>query len=204
MKTLIGEVELVERASGLFVPASIYHGLDQKNFDDFEQLWRPRLKAARASVATWAEAAALNAQDSHWDWKKIAVEAEKTIGEETYALEAAGQTQGLMLISEKFARLPTQLGRELVYVEFVSTAPWNRPELVTDPRYKGVGIALLGTAISKSVELGFGGRIGLHSLQQSESWYQDIEELTDVEYDTAKKMRYFEMTEAGAMAFVSG
>ena len=85
-----------------------------------------------------------------------------------------------------------------------STAPWNRAKLVKDPRYKGVGIALLGTAISKSVELGFSGRIGLHSLQQSESWYQGIEELTDVEYDTAKKMRYFEMTEAGATSFFSG
>jgi hypothetical protein len=203
MKTLIDDVELVERASGLFVPASIFHGLDQKNFDDFEQLWRAPLKAARASVATWAEAAALNAQDSHWEWKEKAIAAENTLGEETYALEAAGQTQGLMLIGVNFARLPTQLGRELVYVELVSTAPWNRPELVTNPRYKGVGIALLGTAISKSVELGFGGRIGLHSLKQSESWYQGIEELTDVEYDTAKKMRYFEMTEAGATAFFS-
>lgn len=204
MKTLIGEVELVERASGVFVPASIYHGLDQKNFEDFEQLWRPPLKAARAKVATWAEAATLNAQDSHWEWKDKAIQAEKTLGEETYALEAAGQTQGLMLISVSFARIPTQLGRELVYVELVSTAPWNRPELVTDPRYKGVGIALLGTAISKSVDLGFGGRIGLHSLQQSENWYRGIEELTDVEYDTVKKMRYFEMTEANATAFFSG
>jgi hypothetical protein len=204
MKTFVDDVELVERASGLFVPATIFHGLDQKNFDDVEKLWRPSLNAARARVATWAEAAAIDAQDSHWEWKDKAIEAENTLGEETYALEAAGQTQGLMLISVKFARLPTQRGRELVYVELVSTAPWNRPKLVTDPRYKGVGIALLGTAITKSVELGFSGRIGLHSLQQSETWYQGIEELTDVEYDTAKKMRYFEMTEAGATAFFSG
>ena len=204
MKTFVDDVELVERASGLFIPAKIFHGLDQKNFDDFEKLWRPPLKTARASVATWAEAAALDAQDSHWEWKEKAIEAENTLGEEAYALEAAGQTQGLMLISVQFGRLPTQRGRELVYVELVSTAPWNRSKLVKDPRYKGVGIALLGTAITKSVELGFSGRIGLHSLQQSESWYQGIEELTDVDYDTAKKMRYFEMTEAGATAFFSG
>lgn len=203
MKTFVGEAVLIERGSEREIPAVIYHGLDQKNFDDFAQLWRPPLQAARASVATWVEAAALDAQDSHWDWKEIAIEAEKIIGNETYSLEAAGQTQGLMLISEKFARLPTQRGLELVYVELVATAPWNRTKLVTDARYKGVGRVLLSTAISKSADLGFKGRIGLHSLKQSETWYQDIKQFTEVEFDTKKNMRYFEMTEENAIAFGS-
>jgi hypothetical protein len=203
MKTFIDEVELVDRATGLFVPASVFEGLDQKNFDDFEQLWRPPLKAARASVATWAEAATIDAQDSHWEWRDKAIAAEQILNQETYAVECNGQTQGLMLTGVDFARLPAQRGRELVYVELIATAPWNRRKLVTDPRYKGVGIALIGTAITKSVELGFNGRIGLHSLRQSETWYQGIEELTDVEYDAVRKMRYFEMTEANATAFFS-
>lgn len=203
MKTFLGEAVLIERESGLAVPASIFHGMDQKNFDDFEQLWRPRLKAARASVATPAEAAAISAQDSHWEWKDKAIAAESILGQETYAVEAAGQTQGLMLVSVDFGRIPTQRGLELVYVELVATAPWNRPRLVTDARYKGVGRVLLSTAISKSADLGFKGRIGLHSLKQSESWYQDIKEFTDVEFDAEKNMRYFEMTEANAAAFVS-
>lgn len=60
---------------------------------------------------------------------------------------------------------------------------------------------LVGTAISLSVDLGFNGRIGLHSLPQSSSWYQGVG-FTDVEYDIEKEMRYIEMSESDAAAFV--
>jgi hypothetical protein len=108
-----------------------------------------------------------------------------------------------MLVDVGFARLPEQLGRELVYVELLATAPWNRPKFVPDPRYKLVGRLLVGTAISLSVDLGLGGRIGLHSLPQSESWYQTVGGFTDVEFDADKRMRYYEMTAAAAMTFIS-
>jgi hypothetical protein len=49
--------------------------------------------------------------------------------------------------------------------------------------------------------LGFKGRIGLHSLPQSEPWYQKIG-FTDVGPDPTKKMRYFEMTEVQAAGFI--
>jgi hypothetical protein len=59
----------------------------------------------------------------------------------------------------------------------------------------------VGTAISLSVDLGFEGRLGLHSLPQSEDWYRKAG-LTEVEFDKPKRMRYFEMTGAAALAFV--
>jgi len=59
------------------------------------------------------------------------------------------------------------------------------------------------SAVSLSYELEFNGRLGLHSLPQSESWYRDVAGFSDVEYDAPKRMRYFEVTEAQAAAFLS-
>ena len=203
MKELLGERILVERSTRAEVFAEVFRELDQRNFDDFENLWRPVLVAGRARVASPEEAAAINVQDSHWEWVDKAVEAQRIMGRDTFAIECAGQTQGLMLTDVGFGHLPAQRGRELVYVELLATAPWNRRKLVTDPRYKGVGRILVGTAISLSVELGFAGRIGLHSLPQSESWYRDAGGFTDLGLDPVKQMHLFEMTESDAAAFVS-
>lgn len=98
---------------------------------------------------------------------------------------------------------PAEIVGIRTYIELLATAPWNRPKFVSTPRYKGVGRILLGTAISLSVELGFKGRIGLHSLPQSERWYRNEAGFTDGGYDSAKTMQYFEMTGAQAAAFIS-
>lgn len=203
MKELLGERILLGHGTRIEVPALVFRELDQKNFDDFENLWRPPLKAARSRITTAEEAAGISIQDWHWEWADKAIEAQRIMGRDTFAVECAGETQGLMLTDVGFGQNATQKGRELVYVELLATAPWNRPKLVPDPRYKGVGRVLIGTAISLSVDLGFAGRIGLHSLPQSESWYRAAGGFTDLGFDSSKKMHYFEMTESDAAAFVS-
>lgn len=202
MKQLLGAALLVDRSTGTDAPAEVFRTLDQKNFDDFERLWRPMLKEARSRVASWNEAARVDAQDSHWEWVEKALEAQRIMGRDTFAVECAGVTQGLMLVDVGFGRLHDQRGRELVYIDLLATAPWNRTRLTPDARYKGVGRVLVSTAISLSVDLGFGGGIGLHSLPQSEDWYRTVG-FTDVELDDAKRMRYFEMSAADALKFVS-
>lgn len=203
MKELLGERILFVHGTGAEAAALVYRELDQKNLDDFETLWRPPLTAARNRVKTADEAAAISIQDWHWEWATKAIEAQRMLGRDTFAVECNGETQGLMLTDVSFGRIPSQKARELVYVELLATAPWNRPKLVSDPRYKGVGRVLIGTAISLSVDLGFNGRIGLHSLPQSESWYHAVGGFTDLGIDLANKLRYFEMTESDAAAFVS-
>jgi hypothetical protein len=203
MKQLLGRRDLQARATGDFVPAEIYQELDQKNFDDFEQLWKPMLEARRAEFPTWAQAAAGDAQDSHWDWVGKAIDARRTMGQESFAIEC-GETQGLMLVDvTHFGRLNPKKPQELVYVDLVATAPWNRAKLISAPRYKGVGRLLIATAISYSQEMGFDGRLGLHSLPQSASWYRDEAGFTDLGLDAAKRMLYFEVTAAQAAAFLA-
>jgi hypothetical protein len=202
MKQLLGQVDLYNLVSAAYDKAEIYQELDQKNFDDFDQLWKPILAKRRAEVHTAAEAAEADVQDAHWDWIEKSKVAARTLGQETFAVEC-GKTQGLMLVDlNGFGRLDVQRGRDLIYVELLATAPWNRRNAVPSRHYKSVGRVLIATAISLSIDTGFHGRLGLHSLPQSESWYRDIAGFTDGGFDAPKRMRYFEMTKDQAMAFL--
>jgi GNAT superfamily N-acetyltransferase len=205
MKELLRTVALLNRGSKEFEEAQVYRELDQKNFDDFDQLWRPMLEARRAEFESWEAAAEGDAQDSHWHWAEKAVDASTSMADETYAVECAGETQGLMLVtSAAFAKLDIHRGREIVYVELIATAPWNRRGVVKEAmRYKGVGRVLIAEALNLSYHLEFSGRLGLHSLPQSESWYRDVAKFTDLGFDDEKRMQYFEVTEAQAAAFLA-
>jgi hypothetical protein len=109
----------------------------------------------------------------------------------------------MLIQAPQFAKLAAHKGRDLVYVELLATAPWNRKKLLPDPLYKGVGPMLIATAISHSHDLGSKGRLGLHSLPQSEPWYRDFAGFSDLGYDTLKEMQYFEVTEEQAAAFLA-
>jgi hypothetical protein len=203
VKQVLGDAELLNRHKGEFELARVIRELDAENLKDFEQHWQPMLKDRRAEFEDQHAAAEGNVQDWHWDWIGKAMVARAAMGQETFGIECDGHTQGLMLVDfTRFAQLEPHQNRELVYVELLAAAPWNRHRTVPKPQYKGVGRILIATAISLSVEQGFEGRIGLHSLPQSESWYRDVAGFTDVEYDYRKKLRYFEMTATQAATFV--
>jgi len=202
MKELLGQVDLYNRESASYDKAEVYQELDQKNFDDFDQLWQPMLAKRGAEVHSLAEAANANVQDARWDWVGKAKVAAMMMGQETFAVEC-GETQGLMLVNlNGFGQIEVQKGRELIYIELLATAPWNRHKLVASPRYKGVGRILIATAISLSIDSGFHGRLGLHSLPQSESWYRNEAKFTDLGLDAPKRMHYFEVTVDQAKAFL--
>jgi hypothetical protein len=198
MKRRVGNAFLFNRYTGSSEPASIFHGLDEKNFADFEAAWKPALDGRAAEFEAWEEKAEANVQDAHWDWVKKA----KAEGQfDTYAVECGDMTQALMLIDcrPRRARLRTQYN-ELCYVELIASAPWNRIKFSDKPKYKGAGRTLIATAISLSVELELQGRLGLHSLAESLNWYPFLG-FTDCGYDENKKLQYFEMTEESAKAF---
>lgn len=109
----------------------------------------------------------------HWDWTRKA-ELLNLLAYRCLGIECEGHMQGLMMVSTIAgkSRLGGQLGKAILYVEFVESAPWNLKDLVEDPKFSGVGVALLEAAIEFSEQEGFGGRIGLHCLPQSEQFYR--------------------------------
>jgi hypothetical protein len=200
MKTSLGKFSLFNRLTNQFETAELFQELDQKNVDDFNQLWKPELNQLASAFSSWADRAKANAQDSHWDWGKKAAFVAGRLDYETFAVECDGITQGMMLVNlVAFSKIKPS--HEVAYVDFIASAPWNRPG--PSKKYDGVGPLLLGAAISLSLNSGFGGRVALHSLPQAEPWYRDTCRFTDLGDDDDKQMRYFEATEEQALAFVS-
>jgi hypothetical protein len=207
MKTLVETVELYNRLTNSYEPASIFQEIDNTNLDHYEHLWTPQFQKRLSKISSADDVQAANMQDWHWDWSSKAEQRAGALGYESFAVECAGLTQGLMYLkTTAFARVKVHQGLDLVYVDLLATAPWNRNGFTTTPKYKGVGRVLLVTAISFSSSLGFRGRIGLHSLPQSKTWYKTVCGMTDLGADPAIPpgvMHYFEMTEVQAKTFTA-
>lgn len=205
MKSLVATVDLFNRLSGKFEEAQLYAGLDEKNTSDFESKWLPLL-AKKLQRATGEQLLEANAQDASWDWRRKELAWGEVLSYQGFAVEADGMTQALMYVSkDRFSRMASQMGAPIVYIEAVATAPWNRPKFTKQPKYKGAGQILMQAAISLSFEEEFKGRVGLHALRQSESWYRDVIGMIDFGPDRHyHDLVYFELTSEQALAMVGG
>lgn len=172
--------------------ADLYDSILPKHLDDHEQHWKP----FSASKVT---------QHTHWDWrKKLAYYSQ--LAYQSFAIECMGMTQGLMIVNTmQRARISSQANQHLVYVEYLESAPWNRG---ATPKLKGIGTVMMAAAIQLSIDEGYRGRIGLHSLPQADSFYRDRCRMTDLgpdkSYHPRIPLRYFEMTEAQAANYLKG
>lgn len=190
-------IPLVDGSTKQVIDAVLFDSIEDRHIDDFEQKWQPWL-------ANWlAQNPHLPRQESaHWDWRRKTQSLGNLLAYPSFAIEYGNETQGLMIVTNMHAcRIPSQKGKPSIYVEFLETAPWNRSRL-TIPKYKRVGPALIDVAIQLSLHDGFDGRIALHSLPQSDDWYRTNCGMTDLGQDPDKNLRYFEMTEIQARAFV--
>jgi len=204
--------ELKRVATGELVDAELHDALSLDDLLDAEALWAPaKIRIAKEFLArslgreNWP-------QSLHWNW------AEKALALKPYApgpfsayrlfgLRAEERWQGILLgcCVGHPTRLPPA-GRDLVYVEFVETAPWNwpLPEIGQGALFKGIGLQLVELAIRWSVDLGFHGRVGLHSLPQADVFYREPCGMTDLGPDSSypKSLRYFELDESQARTFL--
>jgi len=195
----------MDRLSGELVEAWLIDGVSRDEVESAEAAWSPvvarkveELKRAGVSPEHWPE-------HSHWDWRIKHQAVAGLIAYRMFGLECLGQIQGFMLVQAAghWCRLPIQAGKDLVYIDFVASAPWNSPSVVAQPMFGLVGTIFLATAIQLSRSEGFKGRIGLHSLPQAEQFYTDRCGMTDLGMDPKKEnLRYFEMTPDRASAFL--
>jgi hypothetical protein len=141
----------------------------------------------------------------HWNWQRKVAATENLLACPTFAVECEGQVQGMMLINtdEYRARIGDEAGKSLVYIYFVSTAPWNLGHRGEQKRFHGVGQILLRAAILQSIELGHKGRIGLHSLPQSEAFYEKYGFMNFGPDPLKDGLKYYELGPAAAAKFVA-
>lgn len=133
--------------------------LTDKHLDDFGTFWKSRLEAS-------------NEEDGHWNWIKKNRFTLLSSDYEKYAVECEQITQGLMMLEVSNYYSKNNPQQKIVYLDFLSTAPWNRISLKNPPDYKGVGSILLSFARQRSKQLGYEGRVGLHALPKAENFYK--------------------------------
>jgi hypothetical protein len=186
--------------------AELWDGITEKQLGDWEGEWLPELfksvqKLHRAGVERrhWP-------QSRHWNWRKKTEALQGMLAQPGFSIVCNGMTQGMMILDTvmKRCRIEQQKGKEIVYVDFVENAPWNRPDLHDPALYRGVGSVMINAAIAQSKELEFKGRIGLHSLPQANSFYANTCGMSDLGMDANyQNLRYFEMTSEQAEAFIA-
>lgn len=202
----ISKVVLLDVQSGKYVEADLLDAIQERQISDWEDLWAPalqegleRLVSANAPKSSWP-------QNRHWNWREKSEAMNGLLCSQGFSLVCDGVTQGLIAVNmvSHHCRLPEQQGKDLVYIDLLENAPWNRSELLFRPiKFKGVGTMLMAAAIELSREQGFKGRLGLHALPQSERWYRETCGMTDMGIDQhAQGLRYFEMTAQQASAFI--
>jgi hypothetical protein len=189
-------VFLKDRRTNEVVAAELVETIDESHLREFETQWMPVLLRRLITLVDQSRPQSEWPQSAHWNWRAKMERIRGLLAFRTFALICEGQLQGLMQVdtARKVCRHEEQAGKHLAYVDYVETAPWNRAEIVDEPRFAGVGLVMIRAAIEVSREEGFQGRIGLHSLPRSEPFYVRCG-MTDFGIDGAyENLRYFEMT----------
>lgn len=195
-------IYLVDAATDEIVEAELRDAIQPSQIEDWRKLWKPaqerilaELRRTRVPKERWP-------QDRNWNWEAKAEAIGQLLIHRGFCIIARGATQGLMRVNlAHSARIESERGKPAIYVEYLETAPWNRDDFRMDGRLKGVGTALLTAAVDLSESEGFKGRVGLHSLPQSDGFYQA--DMTEVDSNKSREgLKYFEMTAEQARAFL--
>jgi hypothetical protein len=192
------------RADGQSVEGALLDAITEQQMVDWEDHWIPARNANKVRLKTAGVDRALWPQSNHWDWRQKASAFIGNLATPGFSVVCEGMTQGMMFLDTlPSARLQSQAGKPMVYVSYLEVAPWNRRDVPGDvQRFRPVGAILMRAAIAYSREQGFKGRIGLHSLPQSNDWYANKCGMADLGMDAGcQNLRYFEMTPEIADAF---
>ena len=197
-------VQLKKYGSTEVVDAELYDDITDEHVEMWRSTWKP--EAIRLEAELTAKKVPIDQlpQDIRWEWDAKANWNRNLLAFQRYALVCDGKLQGLFLANlSKVGKIPAQVGKDLVYIEFVAKAPWNRECFGNKPVFGGIGTIFMRTAITISIAETFRGRLGLHSLPQSEKFYRDCG-MTDHGVDTHKEnLVYFEMTEDQAQSYLT-
>ena len=191
------DIFLLEVASDSLVPAKLFEGLSPKNIDDHQNIWVPQLQSHNQNLTRLGLKTGF-AQDAHWSWSNKVNHTSGQMGFKHFAIEVNGSTEGLMMIRLIASRSRIDPPKELVYIDYLSVAPWNRATIQKPQRYKLIGTVLFYAAVQVSQSEDMNGRVGLHSLPDANSWYTKIG-MQDFGPDmSVQNLNYFELSEVRA------
>lgn len=197
-------VQIFNRQDRALVDAILHTELLPTVLAEAEKEWGPiRLKAAQKLLDTGRKGEI--PQHYHWDWGEKSHKLQ-LLAYRCFGIKCADKWQGLLLVklSGQVARLDPDKGKDLVYIDYLESAPWNLHTMVDTPLYGGIGSLLMRTAVQLSYDEEFHGRVGLHALPQAEDFYREDCGMhgcgTDASY---QDLPYYEMTRETATSFTS-
>jgi hypothetical protein len=201
----------MDMSSATFVDAELTDEVTMDHFIETQRDWRPMVVAATKSMVLRGVDPKLQPRHWHWNWENKEIQL-KQFGVSFYGIEYAGQLQGLMKVdlAKHAARIPTQTGEGLAYIDYLEVAPWNIREIASElgqeQRFGVVGVNLYAAAVLLSKEAGFEGCVGLHSLPhpKTEQFYQKTCRMLPLQRDKAKEdLLYLETTPELAELFLT-
>lgn len=203
MTAEVSTIYLLDVASGNAIEAELHDAIEGAHLIDWQTKWRPALLATLHELNRRGVPPNQWPQSWHWDWQEKTARVQGLLAYRGFTVVAQGETQGLAQVGlTKSAKEGSQIGKPIVYLDYLEVAPWNRPDLGQRPRLQGIGTALLSAAVQLSIDEGFKGRTGLHSLPQAESFYRRWG-FTDLGPDPAyQDLTYFELTAEQARTFL--
>jgi hypothetical protein len=188
--------QLIQTTTGTFVEAFIRRNMAPTDVDIADTQWQDFKKQFVQQQVTQGQLQTLP-EHFHWRWSHKMRHYQGRSGYEFIGLECEDKLQGILLLDyTRQSHLPELAGAPLVYVDYLATAPWNLRELNDPPQFTGVGRALIGYAQDLSVEQGYAGRVGLHSLPQAETFYRERLRMLDLGPDNQYHgLHYFEIAQ---------
>ena len=193
-------ISLVDAATRNPIDAVLVDEVSDDELRAADQAWvRIRYQVALAAINRGEQ----HAPHTHWEWQNKTGPARNS--RRILGVEQEGEMQALIaLCLDRKCRLSEQVGSPLVYVDYIETAPWNLKRYTDQPRFRGCGLHLIRASVEVSLDAGWGGRLGLHALEDDDTlrFYRLVCGMTEMSPDTAyHNLRYFEMTEAQAKEF---
>jgi GNAT superfamily N-acetyltransferase len=187
------------------VPAQLHLSVTLQQLADVEAKWKMlRYQAVMEHLKAGTPRDQIP-ENWHWDWAAKASRS-GAMGVRIMGIECEGDWQGLIMTTAVgyAARLAPDLGKPLIYVKYVESAPWNLKSMSASPKFAGIGVRLIEAGVRESLDAGFGGRLGLHALPAAHGFYQRFGFVTTGIDAAVENLPYFELTVIAAQKFLNG
>lgn len=186
----VSRARLWDNQAGILIPASVA----SLSPDEVEEAWNAWQPLVEGFVEKTIEQDAKSVTGHvMWSWgHKANVLRRDLVSSRIIGIHRSNskRMEGMAFLTVDGASSPIT-GLPLVYIDYLSVSPWNDRHFTSRPEYKLVGSYLLSAASLISRRLRLRGRIGLHSLEQAESFYVECG-MIDHGFHQDKGMRYFE------------
>lgn len=167
-------------------------GFENRHIDMWYNQWKDNLLRKDGS----------SYPDARWDWGDIFQSILFDATKKGFCIEYQDKLQGILVVTYKNKKNRDE--KPIVFVEYIATAPWNRPDNILAANNKGdfslVGSYFLKHTVELSQTLGYEGRIALESEPEAKEFYECL---------GMKNMGvigvgyiYFEFSENNALAFI--